>query len=254
MSKIPKLYSGSFNGEIKVWCLNTNKCLRTLRSHHQSVNNLILMSNKTDLMSCSMNSIKLWNLATMECLKTHYMNESITCLALLPNTNKLISANTNSKIQFWDAGILKCLKSFTLSNHNYLIRCIVPTVNSNELVSIIGKEIKIFNIETGLLLRALKGHKSTVNQILVMNSLCIISCSSDNTIKIWDGRDRKCNCLKTIVGHLGGVSCLLILSNGLELASGSWDETIKIWSLSSGKFRRELKGHKSRVKYLIRMA
>ena len=251
LSKTPKLYSGSFNGEIKIWCLISNQCLRTVRAHHQSVKSLLLLSNKTDLLSCSINSIKIWNFSTMECLKTHYLNESIICLALLPTTNELISANTNNKIQFWDLENIKCRKSFALSNHNYLIRCIVPIVNLNELVSIIGKDIKIFDVNTGVLVRALKGHTSTVNQILLIESFCIISCSSDNTIKIWDGV--KCHCLKTIVGHIGAVSCLLIRSNGLELASGSWDETIALWDLNNGKCKRVLKGHTSRVRYLVRM-
>jgi WD40 repeat protein len=209
------------------------------------------MPNERDLLSCSINSIRIWNFSTGECLKTHYMNESITCLVLLPYTNNIITATAEHRIKIWDLDLEKCLKSFSLTNQNDLIRCLVPMVDSNEFISSSSIYIKIFNLETGVLLRTLKGHTSTVNQVVVVDSLCLISCAADNKIKIWD--QIKCHCLKTLVGHLGAVSTLcLVRSKELEFCSGSWDEKIRYWSMR-GKCLREFRGHAGRVRCLVRM-
>ena len=38
-----------------------------------------------------------------------------------------------------------------------------------------------------------------------------------------------------LVGHTNSVSCVIVLKK-TEIASGSWDCTIKIWDLPSGKY------------------
>ena len=54
----------------------------------------------------------------------------------------------------------------------------------------------------------------------------LVSCSEDETIKIWDtasGKD-----LFTLKGHTSRLFSIVILPNGW-LASGSKDKTIKLW-------------------------
>jgi WD40 repeat protein len=41
---------------------------------------------------------------------------------------------------------------------------------------------------------------------------------------------------KTLTGHTGSVRSLAITTDGQTLISGSFDETIKLWSLSTRKF------------------
>ncbi|MDH6099753.1 WD40 repeat domain-containing protein [Anabaenopsis sp. FSS-46] len=44
-------------------------------------------------------------------------------------------------------------------------------------------------------------------------------------------------------GHDRGVSSVTISPDGKTLASGSWDNTIKIWDVGTGELRRTLQGH-----------
>lgn len=50
-------------------------------------------------------------------------------------------------------------------------------------------------------------------------------------------------CVQTLVGHLGEVNSLAISPGSHILASGSWDNTIKVWQLANGKLIHTLKGH-----------
>ena len=49
--------------------------------------------------------------------------------------------------------------------------------------------------------------------------------SNDNTVWLW--RDGQCTA--TLTGHTGGVYCLAVFPDG-SLASGSKDETVKLWN------------------------
>ncbi|MGB3207593.1 MAG: WD40 repeat domain-containing protein [Crinalium sp.] len=50
-------------------------------------------------------------------------------------------------------------------------------------------------------------------------------------------------CLKVLSGHSGFVSSLAITLDGQKLISGSWDDTIKIWNLSTGELLDTLEAH-----------
>ena len=47
-------------------------------------------------------------------------------------------------------------------------------------------------------------------------------------------------------GHTGSAFALVVLQNG-DLVSGSWDETIRVWSSGTYEYKRVLKGYNSSV-------
>jgi len=53
--------------------------------------------------------------------------------------------------------------------------------------------------------------------------------------------------LRTLEGHQGEVSSVAFDSQGGTLASGSFDNTVKLWDARSGKLLRKLEGHKDTV-------
>jgi len=50
------------------------------------------------------------------------------------------------------------------------------------------------------------------------------------------------NCVQTVKGHTSRVNCLVYLGNS-RLVSGSWDDTIKIWNITTRECIQTLKGH-----------
>ena len=64
-----------------------------------------------------------------------------------------------------------------------------------------------------------------------LNSQMLISCSADNSIKLWDLDTFAC--VHTLVGHKSTVQCVEVCESN-RVISSSWDKTIKIWSLSNG--------------------
>ena len=54
------------------------------------------------------------------------------------------------------------------------------------------------------------------------------------------------SCLKTLQGHAGAVWSVAFSPDGKTLASGSSDQTVHLWEVSSGQCLKTLQGHTSR--------
>ena len=62
------LASGSWDESIKIWNVNTGKCIRTLTGHTGTVFALQLLANNTLASGSGDHSIKIWNVDNGECL------------------------------------------------------------------------------------------------------------------------------------------------------------------------------------------
>ncbi|KAF8502441.1 WD40-repeat-containing domain protein [Gautieria morchelliformis] len=87
--------------------------------------------------------------------------------------------------------------------------------------------IKVWDVETGKVLKTLFGHIEGVWSI-ACDKLRLVSGSHDRTIKVWVREEGRC--MVTLVGHRGAVTCLSLGDD--KIVSGSDDGDIKIWSFS----------------------
>lgn len=92
--------------------------------------------------------------------------------------------------------------------------------------------------------KTLKGHDDHVITCLQFCGNRIVSGSDDNTLKVWSAITGKC--LRTLVGHTGGVWSSQMSGN--VIISGSTDRTLKVWSADTGQCVHTLYGHTSTVR------
>ena len=75
----------------------------------------------------------------------------------------------------------------------------------------------------------LKGHTNFVTDILQLpNSNQCVTCSHDMTLRVWDSRSGEFQ--HTLSQHSERVFCLALHSNRKLFASGSYDESVIVWS------------------------
>ena len=111
----------------------------------------------------------------------------------------------------------------------------------------LDKTIKLWDVESGTLIRTLAGHSSYVSSVSFSpDGTRILSGSYDKTIKLWDAESG--TLIRTLAGHSDYVRSVSFSPDGTRILSGSDDNTIKLWDAESGTLIRTLAGHSGSVR------
>ncbi|MCI0714307.1 MAG: protein kinase [Chloroflexi bacterium] len=105
--------------------------------------------------------------------------------------------------------------------------------------------IKLWDIETGEVVRTLEGHTARVNDVAFLPSgLQLVSVSDDQTAILWDVETGEI--VRVYQGHTDDV--LAVATDGQVIVTGSRDETIIVWEIFTGRPIHTLQGtHTARI-------
>lgn len=222
-----RLISGSYDGMLMIWDLNSGKPLRTLEGHTDRIFGVSITSDGRSVISCSADrTIKMWDLESGDCLGTLKGHElGVYCVAAMPDGHGLISGSFDHTLMIWHYEKI-------LEKDNF---------EEESFKGDTGKEApKIFN--SSQLVAILKGHTDSVFSVAITtDGRYAVSASADRTLRVWDLETKECT--TTLIGHSGPVDHVAITRDGNWIISGSRDKTVRIWNLESGKLRLVLKGH-----------
>ena len=105
--------------------------------------------------------------------------------------------------------------------------------------------IQIWSISTGQTQRTIQT-ESGVRALQLLNNRFHLACGILNgPIKIYNLNDG--SLVKTLLGHLSHINDLILIQNGDLLASSSYDNSIRIWNLTTNKEKLILNGHSTYV-------
>lgn len=148
-------------------------------------------------------------------------------------------------------GLPKVPEKYALIGHREAVTCVVfHPVYSILITSSEDGSIRLWDYESGVFERALKGHTATVNYIAIepTTGTILASASADLTVKLWSF---ECfECIRTLNGHDHNISCVEFLPAGDFLVTSSRDQTIKLWEVSTGFCVRTFRGHRDWVRRL----
>ncbi|CAG8734516.1 3393_t:CDS:1, partial [Ambispora leptoticha] len=129
--------------------------------------------------------------------------------------------------QNWRKGLYTCR---TLKGHEDYVMCMQLDDNGTLITGSYDATVRIWNIETGEMVRVLKGHRRCVRG-LQFDDVKLITCSMDQTLRIWNHHTGKL--VRTLEGHTSGVNCLHFDEH--ILVSGSVDAEIKVWNFQTAE-------------------
>ncbi|ORY28795.1 WD40-repeat-containing domain protein [Naematelia encephala] len=139
----------------------------------------------------------------------------------------------------------------TLNGHTDGVMCLQyhTTLSSPSYPVLItgsyDRTVRIWNLDTGLEVRQLRGHTRAV-RCLQFDQMLLFTGAMDGTVRMWNWRAGEC--LRVLEGHTDGVVCLNY--NGYLLASGSADSTIQVWNFRTGN-KITLRGHEDWVNSVV---
>jgi WD40 repeat protein/serine/threonine protein kinase len=184
-------------------------------------------------------AVQVWDAATRQevgTLDTH--KGPIRGVVFSQDGRHLATASSDGIVKLWDAKRLDKEQDGRL-----LTDCArVPGPSVNVAFSPDGRRlatggedntVKIWDVESGKELQTLKGHTGEVYTVAFspVDGRWVASGGGDSTVKVWDSHTGKL--VRGFRGHKGIVSSVSFSPDGSRLVSGSRDNTVKVWDVSS---------------------
>ena len=174
---------------ITIWNLRgENTAAPRVLSGHTNTVNCITLVNRRELASGSCDcTVRLWNIDTGECVRLLDSHTwGVISLLALPDS-RLLSGSYDGSIKVWSLLNGTCL--FDMLGHTKAPKSIFYMANTQELVTgAWDHQIRVWNMRTGRCLKTMQIHADEIRCLIDLPNGQLVSCSEDNTIKIWDLR------------------------------------------------------------------
>jgi len=193
-------------------------------------------------------TVKIWNVSSLFdwTLITTYSQHSdwVYGLEWLDN-DTLASAGYDQTIKLWSPTTGQTKRTIKTNEWVHSLKLLNTNIH---LAAGLWPDINIYNINDGNLVSSLKGHTSSVLDLVQMSADLLASSSRDQTVRIWNLTTNTCKFILT--GHTDQVNGLKQITSSI-LASGSLDGTIKLWDITTGQLIRTLTGHMGWIQWSV---
>jgi WD40 repeat protein len=243
------------------------ECWQTLKGHTKGIYCLSFTSRCHNgyitpiLASGSRGETKLWDLSKGELIDTlsehpwivSGLVDDVNSIAFSPDGHTLVSVGADSKVKIWHVGALELID--ILHKHNGVVRCVAFTPDGR-MVATGGDDRKVlfWDLMERQVVIALSLDDTAAHSLALSRDGKTLVTGSYRKIKVWHTDQlteskalQEIEPLHSLTGHSHIVRSLIISADGQWLISGSWDHTVKIWHLETGKLVRTFKGHTDRV-------
>jgi WD40 repeat protein len=248
------LASAGEEGEIRLWNAKTGKELGTLTGHRGAVHALVFANEGKVVISAGEDrGIRFWDLAARELrgtLQGH--GDRIYCLALSPDGKVLASAGGDGALRLWDVqtGALRLVLPGHVG-HAYAV-AFSPDgrtlVSAAEGFAVFGEspagEVKLWEPTTGQLLGTFARPVGVFGLAFLADGKRF-AITSGGEVEVWPARlslERV-----TFRPHAGPVLTLGFAPDGQTMATGGFDQLVKVIDVASGNVRHTLRGHSAPI-------
>ncbi|MEO0835742.1 MAG: NB-ARC domain-containing protein [Cyanobacteria bacterium J06642_3] len=226
--------SGSLDGTVRIWDINTKKCLQVL--HHDNYVWSLAWSHSGNLLASAAYDLtaKIWDAATGKCWHTLLGHQNwLWSVAWSQDDRTLVTGSFDRTAKFWDVATGKCLK--TLQGYIAPIWSLAWSEDGQTLYSGSGDHsLRQWQIETGECLKNIRGNRQSVWAIAPSPDFkTFASGGASKTVWIWDGSTGQPR--HTLSGHQGSIWRTYWSPDGQTLASLGNDGTIRLWSSATGQ-------------------
>jgi WD40 repeat protein len=268
------LASGSNDGTVRFWNVNTKKLLgKPLVGHSNSVKSVAFSPNGKILASGGEDdTVRLWDVKTRQLLGKPLVghSNSVDSVAFSPDGKTLASGSSSSTVRLWDVKTRQPLAKL-LENSGYTTSSVAFSPDSQTLLSgetnksvrlrwnntetrqrpyLVGyKSVRLWNIETRQpLSKPFGDHSNEVTSVAFSPDGKTIALGSlDKIVRLWDIETRQ-PLDEVLGGHSNEVTSVDFSPSSKILASGSWDKTVRLWNVETRQpFGEPLVGHSDYV-------
>jgi RNA polymerase sigma factor (sigma-70 family) len=232
--------SGAEDGATILWDQKSGLQKRTLRGPRMAVESVAVSPNDK-LVACASRdgTVRLWSAETgAEQAVLDHGDSAVHAVAFSRDGKLLGSAAADGKVRLWDVPTRKLVGE--LGQHKAAARAIAFSPDGALLASgSLDNTARLWPLGTGDQPATLLARSELVQPILALayspHGDVVAMATTRPEVQIRDAQSG--DVLRVLKGHTAAVSCLAFSPDGLMLASGSSDRTVRVWDWESGQQR-----------------
>ncbi|RKF55032.1 putative E3 ubiquitin ligase complex SCF subunit sconB [Erysiphe neolycopersici] len=158
------LATGSYDLTIKIWNVDTGKCIRTLKGHTAGIRALQFDNQK--LISGSLDqTVRIWNWRTGECVNAYQAHDA-GVIALNFVGNVLASGSMDTTVKVWN---FEDKSVFVLQGHTDWVNAVRVDADSRTLFSASDdRTVRLWDLDTRQTIQLFEGHVGFVQQVVLL--------------------------------------------------------------------------------------
>jgi WD40 repeat protein/tRNA A-37 threonylcarbamoyl transferase component Bud32 len=247
-------------GEVRIWDVATGAALHTFHGHTGPVLRVAFSPNNTRLASASQDhTVKLWDLASgQEVLTLHAHTDTVRCVAFSPDGRRLASAGADRAIRVWDGTPVgderPAYEARTFAGHAGRALGVAFRPDGKAVASIgADRIIRVWDPArpepTGtidLTKLAVSGlPRPDADYFAIAYDLAghrLITGDSYGAVAVLDSADGRV--VWAVPGHGSGpIRGIAVRPGGRQVATASWDRTVRVWDIETGRLITTLASH-----------
>lgn len=236
------LASGSGDGTIKLWDIETGNCTQSFQAYTNAIegakmNQITISPDNSWLASGSVNSlIHIWNLATGACIRTLECHSRFSPrIAISSDSNRLTATFEDNSVQIWDIATGELGLDF--NGRQDRINSTAISGDGSWLAVGSGDTIDIWDVVKRVRTKTLKGHDGKFTSIAISPDGCSLASVSDRSVKIWDVVTNACI---EALGDYGSCTELIAISSDRNWLTSRHGNVVKIWDVATGVCEQKL--------------
>lgn len=222
--------TASYGKFISIWDRETDKLLKMLKGHEESVLSTAFSPNGKTLVSGSKDkTVRLWDVETLEVkhvLEGHQL--PVTSVAFSPDGTTFASGGMDAIVRLWDA-------------------------NTGEIKHVLGEDLlEEIDPDEAIIVGAVPGDLVLTKPELAVlgvafspDSTTVASISKTANITLWDVATGEQN--RVIVSDEPALSSILFHPDGKVIVTGSQSGVVQLFDVATGETLRQLSGHLKQV-------
>ncbi len=239
--------SGSQDGTVRLWEVETGRAVRVMEGHSDGVMSVAFgPDGRLALSGSEDGTVRLWEVETgrsMRVLEGH--SDRVMSVAFSPDGDLALSGSEDGTVRLWEVETGRLMR--VLESHSDRVMSVAFSPDGRLALS--GSEdgtVRLWAVETGRAVRVVEGHSDRVRSVAFSpDRRLALSGSEDRTVRLWEVETGRT--VRVLKGHSDRVRTMAFSPDGRLALSGSDDRTVRLWEVETGRAVRVLEGDSGRV-------
>lgn len=251
------LASASHDRTVRLWNPDAGTHLRTIEGHSGDVRSVAFSpSGKFVASGSDDHMVRLWNPrmgALVRTLGGH--TDAVNSIAFSPTGRRLASGSDDHDVLLWNPETGNRMRVF--KGHSHGVQCVAFSADEGYFASgSASGGVALWSLATETRMRVLEGHFDAVNSIAFSRDGKLLgSASDDNQVQLWNLAGVTSNVTESLprsiprepsprlLASRRPVTSIAFSPDSQLLASGSDDNTVRLWDPDTGRLVKALEGH-----------